>query len=214
MNQESDFRLDIDRAFYIEDGVQHGININYLDVYRDGNIYTKGKDTWGKFEVNGKYKNGYVTFEKYYYEKHTVYYIGKFFRNKINLYYYSEPNDYYFAKDNLDKNNFNAEISFRNSYLAFPEFEQKHIFFIDENIYSQNEVSGIMFAYDGVFDISLINLESPLKFGFDQAYYNPYDRFCLLKIYDFEGKEECNKRIQINQLDNLVTKVEEYYGST
>lgn len=205
------FNLQVEKAYYSLKGIHHALKINNLDIYLNGRIHTKGRDENGDFEINGDFKNGYVNFDKHYFGKHIVYYIGKFYRNRLDLYYYLNQSEYYLAKENIDSGNLNAEIVFSNNFLAFPDFEKKLIFLLQENPIFKDEISGIMLTNDGVFEISLKILET---LAFDDSGVSPYQKDCLLKIFNYEGQNECFKKLTINQSENIVYNIQEYYEST
>jgi hypothetical protein len=213
--EEKYFSLQVEKGYYSVKGIHYAFNINHLDIYLDGKIQSYGTDSEGEFEINGEYKNGYVNFNKHYFGKHTINYIGKFCRNKLDLFYYFIPSEYYLAKENVDSGNLNAEIVFSNNFLAFPEFEKKLIFLVEENPIFKDEISGIMLVpEEGVYEISLKIMQPiPIDYsGYSGA--SPYQKECVLKIFDYEGEDESLKKLVINQSENIVYSMQDYYENS
>jgi len=208
--QDKYFRLFVEKSYYSQKGIHHASKISYLDIYLNGKINAKGKDDQGEFEINGEFKNGYVTFDKHYFGKHIVYYIGKFHRNKLDLFSYLHPTEYYLAKENVDTSNLNAEIVFSTNHLAFPDYEKKLIFLLQENPVFKDELSGIILTQDGVFEINLKILDTSKE----SEDFSPSQKNCLLKIFDFEGQNEYTKKLLINQEENIVYRIEDFISST
>ncbi len=201
------FRLLVEKAFYTQHNIHYAFRINHLDIYLDGKIRTEGIDDQGNFEINGEFKNGHVYFDKHYYGKHIVYYVGKFYRNKLDLFYYFDPSEYYLSKENVDSGNLNAEIVFKNNFLAFPEYENKLIYLNQENQIFKEEINGILLTKNKIYEISLKILKT--QFCFDEFELSSNQKNCLLRIIDYEGQYENFKNLIVNFDENMVYRIDD-----
>ena len=60
---------------------------------------------------------------------------------------------------------------------------------------------------EGVFEISLKIMQ---YLAFDYSGTSPYQKECVLKIFDYEGHDQCLKKLVINQAENIVYTMQDY----
>ena len=71
------FKIKVLKAYYIQYGSEHSVEIPYLNFMQDGNVALEGEDENGPFSFSGKASSNHIFLEKKYHGKHTVYYVGK-----------------------------------------------------------------------------------------------------------------------------------------
>ena len=115
-SEVKEFKLDVTRAHYIQNGLKVPMDIGYLKFRQNGTIYMDGVDENGTFDISGELSEGYMNFTKQYHGKHSVFYLGKLVGNNVALVYDFSPK-WEDLRERLDKNEITAEMEFEtNTY--------------------------------------------------------------------------------------------------
>lgn len=80
-------KLKITKSVYFQNGIEHHVDTPYLKFENNGNVSLDGSDEVGEFSFSGHVENDYLFLKKHYHGKHTVFYVGKLEKNKLNLAY-------------------------------------------------------------------------------------------------------------------------------
>lgn len=163
------FKIKIVRAYYIERGSEHPVNIPYLEFTQDGNVTLEGEDQIGPFSFSGKASDDYLFLEKKYHGKHTVFYAGKLEKNHLYL-HYDFKGDYPNLISKVTSGDFNAGIVFdAELYNLFLDGNEFNVFFAKDDE-DDKKLKGLGMIHNKVYKLVLKKKssdEGKLKLKYD-----------------------------------------------
>lgn len=149
------FKLKVSRAYYIQKGTEHSVNIPYLHFMQDGNVSLEGEDGIGTFSFSGKIHEDYLFLQKNYHGKHTVHYVGKLDKNHLHL-YYDFDGDYAYLKSKVVNGESNAGIVFdAKLYNLFIEQNETKVFLFEDYNDKNRKLKGLGKIDNKVFKLIL-----------------------------------------------------------
>lgn len=113
-----EYRLEITKSCYFQDGEECPVDVPYLNFQQDGNVTLSGSDDVGDFEFTGRAEDQYLYLNKQYIGQHTLYYTGKLEGNKLNMFYAFEE-DHVTGKQKVDAGEFNSLMEFNAEQFRF-----------------------------------------------------------------------------------------------
>jgi hypothetical protein len=123
-------RLDVESAFYYQNGIKYPMKFEYLMFYNDGSVSLKGDDSVGQFEITGNISNGLLYLTKQYIGKHVLYYLGRLDDGDIVKFVYEFHEAKWDAlKSGLESGTVMAEVKFITE-----NFDLKNLFYKDDKL--------------------------------------------------------------------------------
>jgi len=203
------YRLELSESFYLYSKKKINTHVDYIDFNLNGRFECKGSDEVGNFEIKGKFNKNLIKFKKNYIGKHRVFYLGKFEKNKINMFYYFEKNEKEDIKSKLKEGLFNSVIVFKSQAYEYKDNEvenDKNIILLsnDEESKCDNQ-SGLLFDKNGIFEVKINSNDN-----------NPFDncptetiKNSIIEVIDEHGNSKW-MYMEVNMNDCKIFKMGNY----
>jgi len=130
------FQLRIVKNVYFQDGQEFPVDTPYLNFEHNGNVSLNGADGIGTFSFSGRIEGDILYLKKSYLGAHTVHYVGKLEKNRVNLVYdfegkYDELLNKLNSRDYMGLIEFDAVIY--NLYLDGDHEKDYNVFLVKDD---------------------------------------------------------------------------------